>query len=176
MPDSVALTRAKPEDLSAIARLAQLVWRHHYPGIISPAQIDYMLARMYDLAVLRQELADGVAYHCLSSGGELAGFSSHSPAGTEMKLHKLYVHPEHQRKGFGSLLLQAVEQDAAARGFGTLILAVNKANHQAIAAYRKHGFTVRDSVVVEIGNGFVMDDYVMAKKVAALSRDAATNV
>jgi ribosomal protein S18 acetylase RimI-like enzyme len=44
---------------------------------------------------------------------------------------------------------------------------VNKQNAQAIAAYRKNGFEVREAVRVEIGNGFVMDDFIMAKSLAA---------
>ena len=45
----------------------------------------------------------------------------------------------------------------------TLILNVNKNNVQAIRAYEKNGFAIREAVVVDIGGGFVMDDYVMAK-------------
>ena len=162
--------------MPAIARLAGVIWRHHYPGIISEAQIDYMLQRMYDVELLQRELADGIVYNCLSVDSQLAGYSAHSPISNEMKLHKLYVHPAHQRKGFGSLLLRDVEHDTIAKGFGVLVLAVNKSNHGAISAYRKHGFTIREAVVVDIGSGFVMDDYVMEKKMAALSRDAATSV
>ena len=44
-----------------------------------------------------------------------------------------------------------------------MILAVNKQNSRAIAAYLKNGFAVREAVRVEIGNGFVMDDFIMAK-------------
>ena len=160
---SLEIIRAEPKHVPAIARLADLVWREHYPGIISQAQIDYMLVRMYDLDVIRKDLVDGVVYNCLFSGAELAGFSAHAPAGKEMKLHKLYVHPAHQRRGLGSKLLKAVEQDTIGRGFETLILAVNKANEQAINAYRRNGFNFREPVTTNIGNGFVMDDYVMVK-------------
>lgn len=161
--NSVRTIRAAAEHLPAIRGLAEVVWRSHYPGIISDAQITYMLGRMYDLDVLRHELENGMCYLCLFAGTELAAFSAHGPVGNEMKLHKLYVDPAHQRKGFGSLLLQQVEADSRARGFRTLILGVNKANHKAIAAYHKNGFNIRESVVVDIGQGFVMDDYVMAK-------------
>ncbi len=156
---------AGPEHLAAIAALAAVVWRAHYPGIISHAQIDYMLARMYALEALRQELAGGVGYDRILVGNELLGFAAYGPVrgNEEMKLHKLYVHPAWQRHGLGSRLLQHVEQTARRRGFRTLILAVNKANHKAVAAYRKNGFAVRESVVTDIGGGFVMDDHIMAK-------------
>ena len=52
-----------------------------------------------------------------------------------------------------------------AAGARTLMLNVNKHNTQAIRAYEKHGFAIRDAVVVDIGGGFVMDDYVMAKRI-----------
>ena len=45
----------------------------------------------------------------------------------------------------------------------TLIPAVNKQNAHAIAAYEKYGFAKREAVRVDIGNGFVMDDFIMAR-------------
>ena len=151
--------------LPEIAALATIIWRAHYPGIISPEQIEYMLARRYDVEIMRQELGSGIAYDRLMVNGALRGFSSYDATSNvgEVRLHKLYVHPEFQRRGFGTLLLNHVEAVARARGFTTVILAVNKKNEKAIAAYRKHGLTIRESVVTEIGGGFRMDDYIMVK-------------
>jgi diamine N-acetyltransferase len=80
-----------------------------------------------------------------------------------MKLYKLYVHPASQRKGYGSLLIKHVEEKARQRGFKVLLLTVNKGNHNAVAAYKKNGFTIRETAVVDIGGGYVMDDFIMAK-------------
>ena len=151
---------AGPEQVADIARLAAIVWRAHYPGIISHEQIDYMLAKMYDLDVLRSEMANGITYLRALESDQLLGFAAYGLAGNEIKLHKLYVDPQQQRRGIGRALLEHVERACASR---TLMLTVNKRNHQAIAAYKKHGFVVRDSIVVDIGGGFVMDDYVMVK-------------
>jgi ribosomal protein S18 acetylase RimI-like enzyme len=41
---------------------------------------------------------------------------------------------------------------------------VNKRNERAINSYRKYGFAVRETVVDDIGGGFVMDDFIMEKK------------
>jgi ribosomal protein S18 acetylase RimI-like enzyme len=49
----------------------------------------------------------------------------------------------------------------------TLILAVNKRNERAIATYRRNGFAVREAVRVEIGDGFVMDDFIMSRSLVA---------
>jgi diamine N-acetyltransferase len=160
-----AIEPATAEHLAEIAALAATIWRAHYPGIISHEQIEYMLARMYDVEVMRRELESGIAYDGLLVDGTLCGFSSYGPTSNagEMKLHKLYVHPDYQRQGFGAALLKQVEEVARERGFSTLALAVNKKNTQAFFAYRKLGFTIRESIIADIGGGFVMDDYVMAK-------------
>lgn len=126
-----------------------------------------MLRRMYDLDVLRREMAEGITYLRLAENSELLGFAAYGPCEGEMKLHKLYVHPQHQRRGFGGALLRHVESASRERGFQSLMLTVNKRNIQAIAAYRKHGFQTRSTVVVDIGGGFVMDDYVMVKALGA---------
>jgi ribosomal protein S18 acetylase RimI-like enzyme len=60
-------------------------------------------------------------------------------------------------------LIARVAAAARAEGARTLILNVNKQNTQAIRAYEKHGFATRSAVVVDIGNGYAMDDYVMAR-------------
>jgi ribosomal protein S18 acetylase RimI-like enzyme len=161
----VTVESASVEDLAKIAALAAEIWRSHYAGIISNEQIDYMLARMYDVEVMRRELASGIAYDQLLMDGALRGFSSYGPTSnaSELKLHKLYIHSNFRRQGLGASLLKRVEESAHGRRSSTLILAVNKKNSTAIAAYRKHGFTIRESIATDIGGGFVMDDYVMAK-------------
>ena len=165
---NIRIEPAGPEHLGEIAALAALIWRAHYPGIISPAQIEYMLARMYDVKLMRDELVAGICYDRLLLEGELRGFASYGSASVtgELKLHKLYIHPEFQRRGLGARLLERVQSAALARGCTTIMLAVNKRNAHAVAAYQKHGFAVRESVAADIGDGFVMDDFIMAKPVA----------
>lgn len=164
-PCPVVIEAAAAEHLAEISALAAIIWRAHYPGIISHEQIDYMLARMYSAEVMRRELESGIAYDRLLVDGPLRGFASYGPTSNmgELKLHKLYIHPDFQRHGLGGSLLNHVEEVARQRGFSTIILAVNKKNIRAVAAYSKHGFTIRESIVADIGGGFVMDDYVMAK-------------
>ena len=43
-------------------------------------------------------------------------------------------------------------------------LTVNKGNADSIAIYRHTGFAIVIDVVADIGNGYVMDDYVMEWK------------
>ncbi|MGD0744367.1 MAG: GNAT family N-acetyltransferase [Verrucomicrobiota bacterium] len=165
-PTRNEIVRATEADLPLISKLAGVIWRACYPGIITHAQIDYMLARMYALGVLRDEIrSQGIRYDCLLMEDKLTGFASYGPTAEPgvMKLHKLYLLPELHGSGLGSRLLQHVEREVRAGGARRLVLAVNKRNAKAIAAYQRNGFVVADSVVTNIGGGFVMDDYIMAK-------------
>lgn len=160
------IIQATEAELPIVARLAGDIWRACYPGIITPEQIEYMLGRMYALEVLAAEIrSQGIRYDLMRVGGRPVGFASYGPVpmpGT-MKLHKVYLLPGRQGCGLGSRLLQHVECEVRSLGARRLILSVNKRNAKAIAAYRRNGFVVAESIVTDIGGGFVMDDYVMAK-------------
>jgi GNAT superfamily N-acetyltransferase len=166
------IVRVQEQLLPAISELAGVIWRACYPDIITHEQIDYMLARMYAIEVLRDEIrSQGIRYDCLLVDGKPAGFASYGPTLEPgvMKLHKLYLLPEMHGRGLGSRLLQQIEHEVRAGAGCRLILSVNKRNTRAIAAYRRNGFVIAESVVTDIGGGFVMDDYVMAKELPGLT-------
>ena len=167
------IVRTTEADLPAISELAGVIWRACYPGIITHAQIDYMLAQMYALDTMREEIqSQGIRYERLLVGNEFIGFASYGP--TEQpavfKLHKIYLHPDWQGRGLGSLLLQHCEREILKSGARQLVLSVNKRNAKAIATYRRNGFAIVESMVTDIGGGFVMNDFLMAKE---LNTDAS---
>ena len=168
MEERVRIEPVAEADVERLAVLAREIWLAHYPAIIGIAQIEYMLAQRYQPDVVRAELGrDGIWWDKLVAGREMAGFASYFLTGTpgEMKLDKLYVHPARQRCGYGGRMIARAADRGRHQGCDRLILAVNKSNQGAIAAYLKHGFQVVDAVVKDIGGGFVMDDYVMVKSI-----------
>ena len=151
-------------DIAAVIALAGVIWRHHYPGIISMEQIDYMLAQRYTPAIILAQMQSGNAWWEQALLGErMIGFAQYELHGRSMKLDKLYLHQDFQRQGYGGRMLAHVEDAARRRGAGAVRLNVNKHNLKSIAAYRKNGYEVVETVVVDIGGGYVMDDYVMHK-------------
>ena len=175
--DQVQMLPAAEDHLPALAELAGVIWRQHYPGIISNAQIDYMLAKMYSLETLREEMqAQGIRFVRLLVADRFVGFAAYGPAPEPcvMKLHKCYLLPEMHGRGLGSLLLEHCERAARELGAWRLILAVNKRNTKAIAAYQRNGFIVAESVITDFGSGFVMDDYIMTKDLMPQMRQAKT--
>ena len=163
---SIEIRPVSKHEVEEIASLARDIWQQHYAAIISPAQIDFMLAERYSQPRMIEELDRvGIWWDQLWVDGSRAAFASYHLSGVpgEMKLDKLYVHPSQQRHGLGGMLITHISDQARSQHCERLILAVNKQNIQAIAAYQKHGFVVRESVQVDIGQGFIMDDYIMIK-------------
>jgi diamine N-acetyltransferase len=168
--EGLSIAAATVNDLATVARLAGVVWRRHYPGIITNEQIDYMLARGYAEPALRPFLeSPGAGLAIAHADGHPVGFAAWCRAekAATTKLDKLYVLHETQGRGAGRRLIEHVEAAARADGASTLVLNVNKHNTSSIGFYRRCGFEVRESVVVDIGRGFVMDDFVMAKPIGA---------
>jgi GNAT superfamily N-acetyltransferase len=169
-PTAAQIFPADEKHLPALAGLAGVIWRQHYPGIISHEQIDYMLGKMYALDMLRDDLRlRGIHFYRLVVDGRMVGFASIGPTDvrTTWKLHKLYLLPEMHGVGLGSRLLQHCETEVRRFGARRLMLAVNKRNVSPIAAYRRNGFVVIESVVTDFGAGFMMDDFIMAKDLMA---------
>lgn len=170
MPSSHEIRPLRDSEVPQLSALAGDIWRAHYPGIISEAQIEFMLAERYDEAVIRAELARGdVWWDVLLVDGSLAGYISYFWADKPetIKIDKLYFHPRVQRQGHGGRLIDHVARKMAAAGCRRLTLAVNRHNQTAIAAYLKSGFQIAETSLKQIGGGFWMDDYIMVKDVKA---------
>jgi GNAT superfamily N-acetyltransferase len=161
----IVIDAATHADLATVQALARRIWHAYYPGIIAFEQIAYMLELGYDTATLARFLETPGAGLALARADEPIGFAAwyRTQATATSKLDKLYVALDHHRKGAGRRLIEHVEHAARRDGSNTLVLNVNKRNEAAIAFYVRCGFSVREQVVIDIGNGFVMDDYVMAK-------------
>jgi ribosomal protein S18 acetylase RimI-like enzyme len=151
-------------DALAISTLAEKIWRHHYVDIISSGQIDYMLRQRYQPELIEAQLVHAdIWWRKLVVDEAITGFSccmrTNKPG--ELKIDKLYIHCDHHRKGYGAMLVADVVGIMRKNDLQSLILTVNKHNQTAISAYRHYGFEITGNSVVDIGSGFVMNDYLM---------------
>lgn len=152
-------------DIPILQQLARKSWEGAYTQIISRAQIAYMLENMYATQELTRHLQhpNWRYYFIIDTNGKPAGF-----VGFELhyqahitKLHRLYLLPEYKGKGLGHKLINRVKKEAVKHQDTQIILNVNKHN-TAQQFYIKEGFTIIEEGIFDIGNGFVMDDYIMA--------------
>jgi len=159
----ILLRRAKEEDIVIISNLAEQIWPQTYSAYISEEQLRFMLDKMYNKGELLSQLQDGHIFLIASENGKdvgFAGFSKIDPYSQTYKLHKLYVLPETHGKGVGKILINEVVNLAVREGGRTLQLNVNR-NNNAKDFYLKAGFNIKETVDLDIGNGFFMNDYVM---------------
>lgn len=158
---------AQPDELPILENLARQIWPATYADIISQEQIDYMLNWMYSCETLQKQQAEGHEFYILALDGHDIGFialewvhEAHAVFKRQLKINKLYVLTEFQGKGAGRVLVEKATDRALATACEAIFLQVNKAN-QAKNFYLQLGFQVREEAVFDIGNGFVMDDYIM---------------
>ena len=157
------LTALKIEQLPIVIDLTKKIWPVAYGEILSKAQLDYMIDKFYNETALRELIQKGhVFYLAQDDNGKEVGFVSYeiNSEPNKTKIHKIYVLPETQGTGLGRHFFELVKEKAIENHQSAIFLNVNKYNN-AIHFYTKLGFTKVKDEVIEIGNGYVMDDYVM---------------
>jgi diamine N-acetyltransferase len=165
---TLGFRRATEADIPVLRSLADHIWRTSYEGIISTAQIDYMLARMYAPGAIAEEIASGVVWELAMEGDAPCGFLAckTEPESHRVKLEKLYLAPQLQGSGHGQQMIARALAVGAELGGRELWLQVNKYNGRARRAYERAGFHIEREAVFDIGGGFVMDDFLMARAIA----------
>lgn len=160
---------ALPSHITDIRRIAEITWPVAYGHILSAEQLQYMLGLFYsDQALNRQMTEQEHRFILLVENTRNVGFASYSlMTGNDpgrYRLHKLYVLPETQGKGYGKILIEHILQDIHSKHGNVLELNVNRFNNARLF-YEKLGFHITREEDINIGNGYWMNDYVMERKV-----------
>lgn len=165
MPEILRVS--EPADIDLVAALAGEIWRQHFAGIVSPEQVDYMLGKFQSAVAIAEQIADGYQYYKVMDADEPLGYCALAPCPAESsaQLSKIYVKRHCRGSGLGKLMVAFAEARCVEMGIDRLWLTVNRRNADPIAFYEHMGFAKTQAVVLDIGNGFVMDDYKMVKKI-----------
>ncbi|QQR86131.1 MAG: GNAT family N-acetyltransferase [Flavobacteriales bacterium] len=157
---------ATVEDIPAIRSIAHATWPVAYvPSILDVPQLDYMLELLYSERALSEAMTKKDQRFIMMNDGErdiaFAGYTLHYHGSRVTHLNKLYVLPGKQGTGSGKKLVDLVVKAARQAGDEAVELNVNKRN-VAITFYQHMGFRIHREEVIDIGQGYVMDDYVMS--------------
>lgn len=162
------IIKATEKDIPTIQSLAKESWKSAYANILEQAQIDYMLYLMYSESTLKTHFENPNYQYYLIQEDEVflgfIGFEFHNELETT-KLHRIYFLKEAQGKGLGKKALEFIKTETQKSGDKRLTLTVNK-NNNAKNFYESQGFKVYDEAIFDIGNGYVMDDYLMEFTIA----------
>ncbi|WYP26405.1 GNAT family N-acetyltransferase [Alkalihalobacillus sp. FSL W8-0930] len=164
---TVEITKVHTEsEIHTLAEQAVGIWNEHYIGIITKEQVDYMIGKFQSAeAVTRQIETEGYEYFNLNVNQAPIGYLAVKEEGSRLFLSKLYMLKEARGKGYASEAMSFLENLCKQRDLEVLWLTVNRENRHTIEVYKKKGFKIVAEEVNDIGHGFVMDDYIMEKKV-----------
>lgn len=158
-----SVSEAIEGDISHIREIAERTWWPSYSSILSPDQIRYMLDVLYAEETIRRQMVEGSQTYLILRDEEgpqgFASFGRRADAPDVVKLHKLYVLPQLQGKGYGMALIDAVRHRLREAGISVLDLNVNRHN-LARAFYEKIGFKILREEDIPIGP-YWMNDFVM---------------
>ena len=166
---------ANAKDFTQIAGLADVIWREHYIPIIGKAKVDYMLEKFQSGEAIARQVAEHMNYFLILAGERPAGYLAIQKRDRELFLSKIYLLKAYRGLGMGKKAMEFIVEKAGELDCDRIALTVNKNNHQSIQAYLKMGFENKGGKVTDIGEGFVMDDYLMVKFLKNKSSDEAEN-
>lgn len=158
-----------PDDEERLVSLASEIWHEYWPDLIGAAQTDYMIEQFQSLEAVRRDRAEnGYEYWILrgvDDGREIGYTGGHvEPETNRFFISKIYLRHGERGKHFASAVIAFYERLCRERGLEAMYLTVNKGNELGKRAYDAKGFKVIDAVETDIGHGFVMDDYIMEKR------------
>lgn len=165
MRNKMELKKASNDkDFEIISALAEKIWTEHYTSIIGAAQVRYMLTKFSAPEKIRKDiLEDRYFYYMVFYDSAIAGYIALKPESDKKTvfLSKLYVDKLYRRLGISRYIIDFIKSEFKPKGYSSVWLTVNKNNLGSIEAYKKLGFQNIDSIITDIGGGFVMDDYKM---------------
>ena len=162
-------------ELIDVSELAKEIWTEHYTPLIGSAQTEYMISNFQSAERIKKDIAEkGYSYFAVYGEKNPVGYFALQPDEKGVFISKIYVLKEYRQRGIATKIIQfslnfakeAVKSEktkfnAAAYEKPCMWLTVNKGNLGSIEFYKKKGFEISEEIVTDIGNGFVMDDYVM---------------
>ncbi|MBQ6478397.1 MAG: GNAT family N-acetyltransferase [Erysipelotrichaceae bacterium] len=155
------LIKADRNTVPLLSSFAKEVFIDYYKDLIGYNQSIYMTGLFLSEEVILDLMEQGAVFTLIMQEDKPIGFSEYIIEGSRLFLSKLYVEKSHRGNGIGRLLFSDCTEYAKENRLEAIYLTVNKHNTPSYEIYLHLGFTVIDAVVNDIGNGYVMDDYIM---------------
>jgi len=116
-------------------------------------QIEAQLIETYDIPPLKDTIKSlqqsGEIFYGYYINKELIGIISLKTEKNILDIHRLFVHPNHFRKGIAKLLLDTIQ--TIYQDFETITVSTGSKNVPAINFYKKSGFIKVNEILVDHG-------------------------
>ncbi len=135
----VLVRKAKPSDASAVQKLLRETWLDTYGNYLSQATLDEVYRNWQNVEFLTRQIENPDFYFPVAVENEaVLGIATARSSEGMIVMFRLYVHPDHQRKGIGERLLGEVIQHFLDKE--KVQLHVEVLNQKGQSFYKKHGF------------------------------------
>ncbi len=151
------------KEIKRLEEFAREIWTEYYIPIIGEKQVSYMLEKFQSKHAITEQLKNNFYYFFIVENNKAVGYIGVQIRKEELFLSKIYVRLSERGKGYAKNAIKFIEKFAKDNNLDKIRLTVNKNNLATIKIYEKIGFRVTESIVQDIGEGFVMDDYIMEK-------------
>ncbi len=148
------------KEIQEIEKLGKEIWTEHYTPIIGIDQVNYMLDKFQSARAIGEQINEGYEYYQLLNESKLIGYLAIQKREEALFLSKIYIHKSQRGKGFGKEAMEFVFNRARDLNCELVRLTVNKYNANSIKTYEKIGFENVGPAVFDIGNGYIMDDFI----------------
>lgn len=153
------IQRSDEESIVSLSAFASAIIREYYDPIIGVEQNNYHLDNFQSVHAIKNQLEHGYTYYVLYEEKTMLGFFAFYPREDALYLSKFYLVKEFRGKGYGKAMLSFLKEEARKQGLSAIELNVNRFN-PTTAIYDHFGFHIIRAEQVQIGQGYIMDDYV----------------
>ncbi|MEY2696735.1 MAG: hypothetical protein RL333_873 [Pseudomonadota bacterium] len=160
------LVEVSLSEMAVLADYSWPLWQAAYePGILATDLSRLLWRRSYSKTALEAAFASGEKTFWVRMAENRIGFVAYrlEAVSRQMRLSKLYLHPDYWGLGLGCRVLQRVSEVAIEAGATCIDLYVFRRNLRAIQAYQRAGFRVAREELTDLGDGVIYDDLVMIK-------------
>lgn len=159
------------EKISQMAEFAGSIFFEYYDSYLPAGQAEYMKNKFLSEKAIAEKISENhdpkvnFEFAVDETTGEKTGFICYwiqkdEDGKNECYLDKYYLSSQFRGKGFGKQMMDHLKIFCVENQLKQISLNVNKYN-KTVAIYEKLGFKNIRSEVNDIGNGYVMDDFVM---------------
>ncbi|GGK71014.1 GNAT family N-acetyltransferase [Haloarcula sebkhae] len=150
----MSVRTATPNDVTAISRIATAAWETDYPDILSRETAEDGVRDWYGPEQLESELVESQTILLVAErDGSVVGFAHATWHETDREgyILRLYVHPDHRRKGIGQTLLERTCDELFEHDIDPINAMVLSANEPGAEFYEGFGFEFADESETETG-------------------------
>jgi ribosomal protein S18 acetylase RimI-like enzyme len=153
------------EHFAVIEELARRIVPDFYAPFFERATAEYLVESGHTAAALAEQAGRGCLHFFVEEIGRPVGYFSLAPDGADVLLSHFYVLANCRGRGLGQLAMEFIDGQVRAMGARRIELFVLRENIAAVGLYRKNGYIVAEEVLTRLGNGAVLEDYLMRKEV-----------